>query len=78
MSKFASFGHFTQVIWSTTTTIGCYVADCTAQGLQNVGSNVPKYLTVCNYGPPGNYVGDFAKHIGRPLGQPTAQWNTNL
>lgn len=78
MSKFGSFGHFTQVVWSTTTTIGCFVADCSKTGLANVGSNVPPYLTVCNYGPPGNYIGNFGKSIGKPLGQAIAKWNTGL
>jgi hypothetical protein len=40
-------GHFTQVVWSTTTTLGCGKA-----------SNGDTIYWVCNYKPPGNYTGD--------------------
>ncbi|KAG9780827.1 hypothetical protein KCU88_g3629, partial [Aureobasidium melanogenum] len=52
-SKLNQWGHFTQIVWKSTTSVGCYTADCTATGLQNVGSGVPPYFTVCNYSPPG-------------------------
>jgi pathogenesis-related protein 1 len=39
-------GHFTQVIWKTTARIGCGVAYCDNSE-----------VWVCNYDPPGNYVG---------------------
>ena len=41
-------GHYTQMVWSDTTEIGCAKAVC-----EN-GSQV----WVCNYSPPGNYVGE--------------------
>lgn len=68
---FESFGHFTQVVWKGTSSVGCYTYDCSSQGLANVGGNVPPYLTVCNYGPPGNYMNEFDTNVARPLGQPT-------
>ncbi|KAL8425129.1 hypothetical protein Efla_006090 [Eimeria flavescens] len=40
-------GHFTQLMWSTSTKLGC------AKTLQCQG----KTIIVCNYGPPGNWVG---------------------
>jgi len=42
-----SAGHYTQIIWSKTTEIGCAVVKC-ANG---------NYITVCNYNPAGNYIG---------------------
>ena len=39
-------GHYTQVIWSKTTELGCGMAQC-------AGGEV----WVCNYNPPGNYSG---------------------
>ncbi|MEM6294923.1 MAG: CAP domain-containing protein [Myxococcota bacterium] len=39
-------GHYTQVVWKTSRAVGCGVASC--------GS---ARVWVCNYDPPGNYVG---------------------
>ncbi|KAL1468882.1 hypothetical protein MTO96_041196 [Rhipicephalus appendiculatus] len=43
-------GHFTQLIWKETTSMGC----AQARGPTN------KILVVANYAPPGNVVGKFA------------------
>lgn len=41
-------GHYTQVVWNTTTGVGCASADCgAADGI----------FHVCDYTPPGNYDG---------------------
>lgn len=53
MSGFENWGHFTQVVWLGTTEVGCATQDCSSTGLQGVSSDVPPYLTVCNYSPPG-------------------------
>ena len=49
----AQCGHYTQVVWRGTERVGCGVAEC---------DNVPDFgtgtLWVCNYDPPGNYVGE--------------------
>jgi len=39
-------GHYTQMVWRDTTTLGCGQSTC--------GQTV---IVVCNYAPPGNYLG---------------------
>ena len=43
-------GHYTQIIWRDTTSVGCAGA---------LGSD-GRYRYVCQYDPPGNYYGEFA------------------
>lgn len=60
--NFNDYGHFTQIVWQGTTVVGCATQDCSAQGLANVGSNVPPYFTVCNY-----YEAGMFSHQYHPL-----------
>jgi pathogenesis-related protein 1 len=46
MYNFYSYGHYTQLIWRNTRSIGCAKVEC--------DGNV---IIVCNYDPPGNIVG---------------------
>ena len=45
-------GHFTQIVWRTTTLVGCAVATCNGQD-----------LLVCNYSPAGNLTGTYRKNV---------------
>ncbi|XP_047307370.1 pathogenesis-related protein 1C-like [Impatiens glandulifera] len=42
-------GHYTQVVWRSTTRIGCGNYTC---------NNQKGFIVVCSYDPPGNYVGE--------------------
>ncbi len=48
----AQCGHYTQVVWRDSTTIGCAVTRC-----DDVAGFGPGSLWVCNYDPPGNFIG---------------------
>ena len=54
MVNFEHWGHFSQIVWKSTTQVGCATQYC-PNGLGNTGSNVPPYFTVCNYKGPGMY-----------------------
>ncbi len=48
-------GHYTQMVWASTTQVGCGTTDCTTG---SPFSEFPQWtLTVCQYSPPGNFVG---------------------
>ena len=48
-------GHFTQIVWVGTTKLGCGLAI----------SRTNKVYGICNYSPPGNYIGadNFRKNV---------------
>lgn len=55
-------GHFTQVVWKSTAEIGCgYRGGC-----GGYWSNI----WVCQYNPPGNYIGQFAENVFPPSTPP--------
>jgi hypothetical protein len=52
----AQCGHYTQVVWRTSVELGCGMTNCTANN--PFGGSGQWQLWVCNYSPPGNYVGE--------------------
>ena len=48
-------GHYTQIVWRSTTSVGCAIQECHS-GSPFVSSS-HWYLAVCDYAPPGNLVG---------------------
>eukprot|EP00276_Gloeochaete_wittrockiana_P004828 CAMPEP_0184669776 /NCGR_PEP_ID=MMETSP0308-20130426/79009_1 /TAXON_ID=38269 /ORGANISM="Gloeochaete witrockiana, Strain SAG 46.84" /LENGTH=236 /DNA_ID=CAMNT_0027116207 /DNA_START=91 /DNA_END=798 /DNA_ORIENTATION=+ len=50
-SNYLSFGHYSQQVWCSTTRLGCGIAYC---------NNNATAVVVCNYAPPGNYIGQVA------------------
>ncbi|KAF2858554.1 PR-1-like protein [Piedraia hortae CBS 480.64] len=69
-SNFEAWGHFTQVVWKSSTLVGCATKDCSSQGLANAGGT-PPYFTVCNYKNQGNMMGTFKANVGVSLHKPT-------
>lgn len=58
-------GHFTQVVWKGTTTIGCAYKDCpSSTGPFGDGYGPTWRLHSCMYTPPGNFGGEYEKNVG--------------
>ncbi|KAK2054460.1 PR-1-like protein [Colletotrichum caudatum] len=62
MSNFLSWGHFSQLVWVGSSTVGCAVNYCAAGTLSSIGS----WYTVCNYKAQGNVIGSFAQNVLPP------------
>ena len=45
-------GHFTQLVWTDTTQVGCGHVQCNGNDVY-----------VCNYNPPGNWDGQYREHV---------------
>jgi len=68
MSNFEKWGHYSQIVWKNTVSVGCAVQDCSGQGLANTGSDVSPFFAVCNYSPPGNFGGEYGANVLPPNG----------
>jgi hypothetical protein len=50
-------GHFTQLVWNTTTAVGCGRKLCGERG----------WFLACEYWPRGNVIGQFGDHVGKQV-----------
>jgi pathogenesis-related protein 1 len=49
-------GHYTQMVWRSSVELGCGIANCSAN---SPFQGFPQWtFVVCNYRPPGNYIGE--------------------
>lgn len=55
-------GHYTQMAWSESVYLGCGVSE-------NLKNGRKEYFVVCNYGPPGNYMGQTPYKAGNKSGK---------
>ncbi|KAF2128717.1 PR-1-like protein [Dothidotthia symphoricarpi CBS 119687] len=58
----AAAGHFTQLVWKSSTYVGCGRTYCNAGGAGGKG-NAPGWYIVCEYYPPGNVQGQFKTNV---------------
>ncbi|TKK85933.1 secretion protein [Herbidospora galbida] len=59
----AATGHFTQVVWKSSTGLAVAVGSCPAN---TIFPRASKYV-VARYTPPGNWGGQYAQNVGRPV-----------
>uniref|UniRef100_A0A5K3FBL7 SCP domain-containing protein n=1 Tax=Mesocestoides corti TaxID=53468 RepID=A0A5K3FBL7_MESCO len=59
-------GHYTQMVWATTTEIGCAMQRCDSLRPE---WTPPVYLMACQYAPGGNYIGEWPYKAGRPCSE---------
>lgn len=64
---FHSVGHLTQVLWKSTTGVGCVSYDCGHNMVVNGQPSTLNKFTVCNYSPPGNIATLYADNVGDPI-----------
>lgn len=55
-------GHFTQLVWRSSTSVGCGRVQCDGKGGTAYG-----WFVVCEYWPAGNVEGAYAQEVGREV-----------
>jgi hypothetical protein len=74
-SVFHQVGHFTQVVWIDSTSVGCVSLDCGDNMIVNgEKSNLNKF-TVCNYEPAGNINDGYALNVMPPTSTNYGRWD---
>ncbi|OAL53465.1 PR-1-like protein [Pyrenochaeta sp. DS3sAY3a] len=55
-------GHFTQLVWKTTSQVGCARTECNG-GQAGGRGDAPGWFVVCEYAPAGNVIGTFRDNV---------------
>ncbi|KAK4553037.1 hypothetical protein LTR86_009961 [Recurvomyces mirabilis] len=57
-----STGHYTQLVWQNTTSVGCGAVQCNSDS----SDGVKGWMMVCEYFPPGNVGGQYRQQVLKP------------
>lgn len=68
MDNFEDWGHFSQIVWFSSTGVGCATQLCSPG---TIFDDIESFFTVCNYEGAGNVGGLYGVNVLRPLGDPT-------
>ncbi|KAL1901081.1 hypothetical protein Sste5346_002148 [Sporothrix stenoceras] len=68
LTNFSKWGHFSQVVWVASTSIGCASHYCAAG---TIFPTLNSWFTVCNYQATGNVATQYGKNVLPPLGMVT-------
>ncbi|KAF7928331.1 uncharacterized protein EAE98_002206 [Botrytis deweyae] len=68
LTTFEAWGHFTQMVWLGTNSVGCATQLCQPM---DIWPSMPAWYTVCNYSPPGNMGGQYGVNVFPPLRHPS-------
>lgn len=61
-------GHATQLLWKSTTQIGCAIQLCTERTSRNMFTQPDYfYFLLCNFFPPGNVKGTFEQNVSKKV-----------
>lgn len=76
LNTFDDWGHFTQMVWLNTHSVGCYTEQCNDM---NLWPGMPAWYTVCNYYPPGTYLSLSASYATNVfLGNMDGEYGVNV
>ncbi|CAK7231386.1 hypothetical protein SBRCBS47491_007913 [Sporothrix bragantina] len=68
LTNFEAWGHFSQVVWVASTSVGCASQYCAAG---TIFPTFNSWFTVCNYQATGNVATQYGKNVLPPLGMTT-------
>ncbi|KAI1818572.1 PR-1-like protein [Poronia punctata] len=68
MNNFEAWGHMSQMVWASSTKIGCAAVFCPRGTAYD---DMDAWFSVCNYHPPGNMGGSYGQNIHPPKGDRT-------